>query len=309
MTNFKAINWNKIANKVDYSAWSRLNDFVWEPERIPLFKDKKEFNELDENKQTALMRSFAALAFFSTLQVKIGNEAVKKDSSTPQEFSVFSALTYLEAIANKAYSNVIQNLAKPTKIDSYFDWANTQPEMQQLANTYINIYQNGEWWQKKIALSFMEMSVYHTCFFTTLRLFGEGKLIRTAEVIKLAIRTTSFNAMYPGVKLRLNFANDSEKKQQQIEDWADAFVKKTAPVIEKIIREEYTSSGWTEEAIHYFHYTLNKNFMNLGFATLYPEDADCMSDTLQKGLIDSANFEDFFYYSNENTLTKFHEEK
>ena len=36
--------WNKIENRVDFSAWSRLNDFIWEPARVPVHKDKDEFN-------------------------------------------------------------------------------------------------------------------------------------------------------------------------------------------------------------------------------------------------------------------------
>lgn len=305
MTDFKAINWNQIANKVDYSAWSRLNDFIWEPERVPVFKDKKEFEQLDENVQTAVLKAFATLSFLSTIQVKIGDDAVKQDAVTSQEYSVYSALGYLEAIANKGYSNVIQNLANPTKIDSYFDWANKQAELQKLAARYKDIYQNGEWWQKKIALSFMEMSLYHAGFYATLRVFGTGKLVRTAEIIKLAIRTTSFNAMYPGVKFRLESANDSADKQKEYQDWTSNFVKEIAPLMDKLIASEYTDADWKDEATHYFHYTLNKNFMNLGYPTPYPEDADCMSNVLQKGLIKSADFEDFFYYSNRHTLTEF----
>ena len=54
MTKFEAINWNQIANRVDYSAWSRLNDFIWEPERIPVFKDKKEFESLGDDVKEAV---------------------------------------------------------------------------------------------------------------------------------------------------------------------------------------------------------------------------------------------------------------
>lgn len=305
MSKFEAINWNQIANKVDYSAWSRLNDFIWEPERIPVFKDKKEFEQLDEKTQEAILKAFAALSFLSSIIVKYGDDATKQESVTPQGYSVYTALCYLEAIANKGYSNVIQNLASPAKIDSYFDWANDQPELQKIAAKYIDIYKHGEWWQRKISLSFMEMSIYHSGFYAPLHIFGEGKLVRTTEVVKLAIRTTSFNAMYPGVKFRLESANYPAEKQKEIQAWTEDFVKEIAPLVEKVIKEIYTDIGWTEDALHYFHYTLNKNFMNLGYPTPYPEDQDSVSEILQKGLIKSADFEDFFYYSNSNTLTKF----
>ncbi len=305
MTKFEAINWNQIANRVDYSAWSRLNDFIWEPERIPVFKDKKEFESLGDDVKEAVLRAFAALAFLSTIQVKFGDDATKQDTFTSQGYSVYTALCYLEAIANKSYSNVIQNLANPSEINSYFTWVNEQETFQKIASKYLDIYKNGEWWQRKIALSFMEMALYHVGFYASLRLFGEGKLIRTAEVVKLAIRSSSFNAMYPGVKFRIQAADLDETKQKEIERWTNAFVREIAPIIEEVIDKEYTKVGWADDAKHYFHYTLNKNFMNLGFPTLYQEDEDSVSQTLQKGLIKSANFEDFFFYSNRNALTKY----
>lgn len=38
------------------------------------------------------------------------------------------------------------------------------------------------------------MAIYHSGFYAPLHLFGEGKLVRTTELTKLAIRATSFNA-------------------------------------------------------------------------------------------------------------------
>ncbi|RVU70922.1 MULTISPECIES: ribonucleotide-diphosphate reductase subunit beta [Lactobacillus] len=306
---FEAINWNKIPNRVDYSAWSRLNDFIWEPERIPVSEDKPDFKQLSPEIQDAFLKALASLAFMSTIQVKIGDSAVKKDAVTPQEYSVFNALNYLESIANKGYSNLIQALANPLKINSYFDWANDQDELQTLAHKLIDIYENGAAWQKKIVLSFTEMAFYHIGFYGPTYLFGQGKLVRSAELLKLAVRSTSFNAMYPGVKFRLETADKPADEQKNFETWTNDFIKEIAPVMEKHIDKLYGKLGSTDDAKHYFHYTINKNFMNLGYPTPYPEDTDSLSETIQKGLIKSANFEDFFFYSNANTLTKFHENK
>lgn len=303
--NFKAINWNQIANKVDYSAWSRMNDFIWEPERVPVAKDKADFNKLGENIQETILRAFAALAFLSTIQVEYGDDLVKRDSATSQEFAVWSALGYQEATNNKAYSNVIQNLARPQKINSYFDWANQQAQLQELAGLLINIYQHGQPFEKKIALSFTEMALYHIGFYAPLFVFGHGKLVRTAEVVKYAIRTTTFNAMYPGVKFRLEAAKTPEKDQQAIEKWTNDFVTKIKAPAAELIKELYQPAGWTEEAQKYFRYTLNKNFMNLGYPMPYKDHIEALSEEIQQGIIKSADSEDFFFYSNQNTLTKF----
>lgn len=306
---YEAINWNKIENRVDYSAWSRLNDFIWEPERIPVNEDKPEFKKLDNTVQETFLRAFGSLAFLSTIQVKIGDSSVKMASATPQEFSVFNALNYLESIANKSYSNVIQNLAHFSKINSYFDWANNQDELQDLAALLDDIYRNGTPLQKKVALSFTEMALYHAGFYGPLYLFGQGKLVRSAETVKLAIRSTSFNAMYPGVKFRLELDGKSEEEQKEIKEWTYDFAEKINKLMTAFIEKLYSDAGWNEDALNYFRYTMNKNFMNLGYPTPYPEDADSISETIQKGVIKSADFEDFFFYSNENTLNNFHEIK
>lgn len=302
---YKAINWNKIENRLDYSAWSRLNDFIWEPERVPVSNDKQEFDKLDASVKETFLKAFAALTLLSTVQVKTGNEAVKKDAATPQEYSVFTALTYLEAIANKGYGYVVGTLASPLHVNDYFDWAENNSALQAIIQKYLDIYENGTRWQKKIALSFMEMSIYHTGFYAPLFIFGNGELSRSTEIVKLAIRTTSFNAMYPGVKFRLEKDNLPEDEQKKIEPWLNNFVKEMTDIMDAFIKDFYKEVGWSEDALNYFHYTINKNFMNLGYPTPYPDDImHSLSDVIQDGVIKSANFEDFFYYSNRNALTR-----
>lgn len=251
------------------------------------------------------MKAFAALTLLSTVQVKTGNEAVKKDAATPQEYSVFTALTYLEAIANKGYGYVVGTLASPLHVNDYFDWAENNSALQAIIQKYLDIYENGTRWQKKIALSFMEMSIYHTGFYAPLFIFGNGELSRSTEIVKLAIRTTSFNAMYPGVKFRLEKDNLPEDEQKKIEPWLNNFVKEMTDIMDAFIKDFYKEVGWSEDALNYFHYTISKNFMNLGYPTPYPDDImHSLSDVIQDGVIKSANFEDFFYYSNRNALTR-----
>lgn len=40
---YKAINWNDMEDRVDKSAWARLNDIIWEPRHVPVKEDKKNF--------------------------------------------------------------------------------------------------------------------------------------------------------------------------------------------------------------------------------------------------------------------------
>ena len=39
---YEAINWNDMEDRVDRSAWARLNDIIWEPRHVPVREDRKE---------------------------------------------------------------------------------------------------------------------------------------------------------------------------------------------------------------------------------------------------------------------------
>ncbi len=63
-----------------------------------------------------------------------------------------------------------------------------------------------------------------------------------------------------------------------------------------------------EDAKHYFYYSVNKAYLNLGFSDKYPDTANTINATIEKGVIKSAVFEDFFY-TNDHSLNKFKEIK
>ncbi|WP_249357380.1 hypothetical protein [Lactobacillus helveticus] len=78
---------------------------------------------------------------------------------------------------------------------------------------------------------------------------------------------------------------------------------------EKHIHLMYKDTGWEEDAKHYFYYSVNKAYLNLGFSGKYPDTADTINATIEKGVIKSAVFEDFFFYTNDHSLNKFKEIK
>lgn len=55
------------------------------------------------------------------------------------------------------------------------------------------------------------------------------------------------------------------------------------------------------------YYSVNKAYLNLGFPGKYPDTSDTINPVLEQGVIKSAVFEDFFYYTNDHSLNKFKE--
>lgn len=150
---YKAINWNAMEDRVDRSAWARLNDIIWEPRHVPVKEDKKEFLQLSKPVQEAVLHAFGALCFSSGLQMKNGLEQVKLDAITPEESAVLNALQYLESIANKGYSYVLYELTNADKVKEILSWADDNPYLQKKIHILNKIYQTGDALQKKQLMS------------------------------------------------------------------------------------------------------------------------------------------------------------
>lgn len=306
---YEAINWNDMEDRVDRSAWARLNDIIWEPRNVPVREDKKEFIKLDKPIQEALLHAFGALSFSSGLQMRNGIEQIKADAITPEESAVLNALQYLESIANKGYSYVLHELSDDKTVEETLNWANNNPYLQNKIHILNKIYQSGDALQKKAADVILETALYHSGFFAPLYLFGAGKMVRTAEIVKLALRGTSFSGIYPGYKFRLGYSKLGKNEQDRLKEWIENLYDELVANEEKHIHLMYKGTGWEEDAKHYFYYSVNKAYLNLGFSGKYPDTADTINATIEKGVIKSAVLEDFFFYTNDHSLNKFKEIK
>ena len=306
---YKAINWNDMEDRVDRSAWARLNDIIWEPRHVPVREDKKEFLQLDKPVQEAMLHAFGALSFSSGLQMRNGIDQLKPDAITPEEVAVLNALQYLESIANKGYSYVLYELSDAEEVKKTLAWADNNPYLQKKIHLLNEIYQSGDALQKKAANVILETALYHSGFYAPLYLFGEGKMIRTAEILKLALRGTSFSGIYPGYKFRLGYAKLGKQEQKDLRKWIDDLYSKLVANEEKHIELTYKGTGWADDVKHYLYYSVNKAYLNLGFSARYPDTADTINPVIEKGVIKSAVFEDFFFYTNNHSLTKFKEIK
>lgn len=306
---YEAINWNDMEDRVDKSAWARLNDIIWEPRNVPVREDKKEFIKLDKPIQEALLHAFGALSFSSGLQMRNGIEQIKADAITPEESAVLNALQYLESIANKGYSYVLHELSDDKTVEETLNWANNNPYLQNKIHILNKIYQSGDALQKKAADVILETALYHSGFFAPLYLFGDGKMVRTAEIVKLALRGTSFSGIYPGYKFRLGYSKLGKNEQDRLKEWIENLYDELVANEEKHIHLIYKGTGWEEDVKHYFYYSVNKAYLNLGFSGKYPDTADTINATIEKGVIKSAVLEDFFFYTNDHSLNKFKEIK
>lgn len=169
------------------------------------------------------------------------------------------------------------------------------------------VYQSDNAIQKKAAHVFISTGLYHSSFFGPLYLFGQHKLPRTAELIKYALRITTLNGIYTGIKFRRDFFNLSKEEQKNIHKWVYDLCDRLYANELNHIHLLYEDTGLEDKVEHYIHYTLNKALMNLGQEPKYPENVETLDPTLTTGLMESAMIEDFFFYTNAHPILKMHE--
>ena len=307
---YKTSNWNAVEDQVDRSAWARLNDIVYEPRRVPIHEDRNEFSHLPKTEQTMLLHSFGSLALSSTLQMKVSLSKIKQDAENSEEAAVYNALQYLESINNKAYGHALTEFSTSNEQrDEAFNWANQNPYLQKKMRLLNTVYQSDNAIQKKAAHVFISTGLYHSSFFGPLYLFGQHKLPRTAELIKYALRITTLNGIYTGIKFRRDFFNLSKEEQKNIHKWVYDLCDRLYANELNHIHLLYEDTGLEDKVEHYIHYTLNKALMNLGQEPKYPENVETLDPTLTTGLMESAMIEDFFFYTNAHPILKMHEKR
>ena len=169
------------------------------------------------------------------------------------------------------------------------------------------VYQSGNAIQKKAAHVFLSTGLYHSSFFGPLYLFGQHKLPRTAELIKYALRITTLNGIYTGIKFRRDFFKLSKKEQKKVHDWVYDLCDKLYDNELSHIKLLYKHTDLDDKVEHYIHYTLNKALMNLGQEPKYPENVETLDPILTTGLMESAMIEDFFFYTNAHPILKMRE--
>ena len=134
-------------------------------------------------------------------------------------------------------------------------------------------------------------------------------MVRTAEIVKLALRGTSFSGIYPGYKFRLGYQKLGKTEQAELKEWIDNLYDVLIDNEKKHIESMYKGTDWIDDVTHYLYYSVNKAYLNIGFSAKYPDTSDSINPIIEKGVIKSAVLEDFFFYTNDHSLTKFKEIK
>lgn len=294
-TYYKAMNWNKLEDVVDKATWEKLTSQFWLDTRIPLSNDMDDWRTLSEIEHTVVGHVFGGLTLLDTLQSQDGIEAMLKDTRTQAETAVFNNIQFMESVHAKSYSSIFSTLNTAEEIEEIFEWTDHNEYLQKKAEIINNIYQNGTPLQKKVASVFLESFLFYSGFYTPLYYLGNNKLANVAEIIKLIIRDESVHGTYIGYKFQLGFAELSDDKQEEMQDWMYDLLYELYGNEEKYTNELYKGTNWTEEVMTFLRYNANKALMNLGQSPLFPDgNAEDVNPIVMNGISTGTTNHDFF---------------
>lgn len=294
MSNYQAINWNKIEDVIDKKTYEKLCEQFWLATRMPVSKDKTDWTKLPEKEKRLVERVFGGLTMLDTLQSEIGIDALKPDARTKQEVAVLNNIAFMESEHARSYSSIFSTLNTNKEIREIFEWTENNEHLQKKASLIIAIYKNGTPLQKKIVSVFLESFLFYSGFYTPLYYLGNSKLMNVAEVIKLILRDESAHGQYIGYKFQLGFNELQKDEQEELKSWAYSLLYTLYENEVKYTEYLYDEIGWTEEVKTFLRYNANKSLMNLGLATLFPDTADDVNPIVLNGLSVGTTNHDFF---------------
>lgn len=187
--NFNANNWDKIP-KEDKQNWEKTTSQFWLDTRIPVSKDKPDYEKLTKPEQTAMKKVFVGLTSLDTLQADDGVLSVLTDDIWDNFERAFQTkVMFDETVHNKSYSTIFQTLVTSSKeIDEIFNWASTNKQLQYKAKLIQYVYAKGNIYQKLIVDVLLESFLFYSGFYLPMLWLGTNKMMNVGEIIKLILR-------------------------------------------------------------------------------------------------------------------------
>lgn len=291
---YKTVNWNTVEDMIDKITYEKLTEQFWLSTRMPVGKDKPDWRSMPREEQRLVEKVFGGLALLDTLQSEEGGLAIREDAVTQHEIAVYNNIQFMESEHARSYSSIFSTLNTNQEIRDIFDWTDNDEALQTKAKLINDVYQNGTPLEKKVASVMLESFLFYSGFYTPIYYLGRGKLINTAEVIKMIIRDESVHGQYIGYKFQLGYNKLPEEEQEKIKDWTYKFLYELYENEVKYTEHLYDEVGWTEDVKVFVRYNANKALMNLGFSPLFPDTADDVNPIVINGLSTGTANHDFF---------------
>lgn len=295
-----AVNWNNLSDDIYKTFWDQNVRQFWVDEEIPVSEDKQVWNSglLSALEKDTYEKVLASLTLLDTEQGGLGMPSITIASNNLHQKAIFSFMGMMEQMHAKSYSTIFSTLSSEARINELFEWVENNYLMQTKVKKVISFYEQAndrESYYKALAASvLLETFLFYSGFYYPLYFAGQGKLIRSAEIISLIIRDESIHGLFTGLVAQQELAKFEPDKQQELKSEVIFLTEVLHELEEEYTHMLYGPLGLAEEVMRYVEYNADKALMNLGLDPLFNIDPETISPIILNGINTDTKNHDFF---------------
>ncbi len=301
MMNRKAVDWNNIENDMYKTFWDQNVRQFWVDEEIPVSEDKQLWNSgaISDLEKDTYEKVLATLTLLDTEQGGLGMPSIIMNVDDLHQKAIFSFMGMMEQMHAKSYSTIFSTLSSEARIDELFKWVEENELVQAKVAKVINYYnacnsESENLYRALCASVILETFLFYSGFYYPLYFAGQGKLIRSAEIITLIIRDESIHGLFTGLVAQEQLAKMDSARARILEAEVRALVKEVFVIEEQYVHHLYDRLGLSEDVLMYVKYNADKALMNLGLEPLFEVGEDQINPIILNGINTETKNHDFF---------------
>ncbi|MEJ5928093.1 class 1b ribonucleoside-diphosphate reductase subunit beta [Corynebacterium sp. H128] len=261
----RPINWNRVDDEKDLEVWNRLTANFWLPEKVPLSNDLQDWAQLSDVERRQTIRVFTGLTMLDTIQATVGEVSQIQDGLTDHEQAVYTNIAFMQSVHARSYSSVFSTLTSTPEIDSAYHWAVHNDLLQRRGKMLMQYYYGADCLKRKIATTLLSSLLLYAGFYLPLHFAAHGKLMNTADMIRLILRDKAVHGYYSGYKFQRGLEQHAPQRRAELEEFTFGLLEELYELELKYSAELYEPLGLTAEVAVFVRYNANKALMNLGF--------------------------------------------
>lgn len=296
----KAVNWNDLDDQIYKEFWDQNVRQFWVDEEIPVSEDKLlwESDGVSATERDTYEKILAGLTLLDTVQGGDGMPNIAMKTENLHAKAVFTFQAMMEQMHAKSYSTIFSTLSTMTRIDELFDWVHENQFMQQKASIVDQYYQNidsAEDYYLSLAASVMlETFLFYSGFFFPLYMAGQGKLIRSGEIINLIIRDEEVHGKFSGILAQNELAKFEVPTQAKLKSKVLTLMNELYELEISYTTELYSELGLVEEVLTYVKYNADRALENLGMERYFNVEREDVNPLVINGIDTNTKNHDFF---------------
>lgn len=291
-----AVNWNNKNDDFTQMFFEQNIKQFWVDTEIPISKDVKDWNRLNEKERTVYKNVLAGLTLLDTDQGNNGMPRIMEHVEDLQRKAVLSFMGTMEQIHAKSYSTIFTTLIEGKEIDDLFDWVEDNKYLQYKASVIVKYYESIDskksLYMAMVASVFLESFLFYSSFFYPLFLSGNGKMVSSGEIINLILRDEAIHGVFIGLLAQEIYGDLSEVERSQADEEMYLLLDNLMNNEESYTEDIYAEVNLVGEVKSFIRYNANKALMNLGRESYYEEEE--INSIVFNGLSTETRTHDFF---------------